>query len=599
MANKPQINYLARDFEAIKDELLEYAKRFYPNQYKDFSDASFGSFLLDAVAYIGDVSSFQLDYQSNENLLTTAVNRANIVNLARQMGYNDPLSPNITGVVSLYLSIPAGADGSPDRSYLPVLKRGTAFSSEAGATYTLIEDVDFSAAGVEFVVSQVNDSTGVPTNYAAKTSGIVASGIIKSVKINVPDQGSSTDFYSTTIDDENVVEVISVFDTEGNEYYEVEALSQDVVLKGLPNQNSTASNTINILKPTVAARRFIVRFQDNAVNLIFGNGKEDTNSTIDSVNDPTKVVLQKFGKDYVTKTILDPTVLKANDKFGIGPSNTVITVRYRANTSNIISAQQFSLVFVDDSVFEFSTDATNETLKTNVRSSLEVENPDDIQGSRNILTNEEIKELALGVFSSQGRVVTAQDYVNFSYRMPAQFGAIKRAAAIRDDFSPRRGINLYVLGEDDTGDLVVASQAIKDNLKTWLTQYKPISDSVDILDGRIINFGLRISMVSNVAYSTVETIAAAQQVAREYFERRKYNFGESINVSELTRILNDTEQVTDILKMEFYSLTGGSFSDVEYDFIRNTTSDGRFITIPEDYVFEIKLFSTSITAEAV
>ena len=138
MANKPQINYLARDFEAIKDELLEYAKRFYPNQYKDFSDASFGSFLLDAVAYIGDVSSFQLDYQSNENLLTTAVNRANIVNLARQMGYNDPLSPNITGVVSLYLSIPAGADGSPDRSYLPVLKRGTAFSSEAGATYTLM-----------------------------------------------------------------------------------------------------------------------------------------------------------------------------------------------------------------------------------------------------------------------------------------------------------------------------------------------------------------------------------------------------------------------------------------------------------------------------
>ena len=598
--NKPQINYLARDFDAIKDELVTYAKRFYPRQYSDFTDASFGSFILDAVAYLGDVMSFQLDYQSNENNLSTAINRDNIVALARQMGYSDPLSPNVTGVVTIYLNIPS-ADGNagPNRDYLPVLKRGTTFSSGEGAVFSLVEDIDFTEADVEFVVSEVNNTTGIPTKYAAKVDAQVASGIVRTVDVDVADQSENTKFYSTDIEDDNVIEVISVFDLEGNEYYQVDALTQNIVYKSFPNQGSTATNTINVIQPVVAARRFVTKYEDENFSLIFGNGKEDSDSTLDSVNDPSNVVLQKQGKDYVSSAILDPTVLKATDKFGIGPSNTQLSITYRANTSDLVSAPQFSLVNVDDATFVFSTSATDETLKADVRTSIEVENQEQLAGSRLTLSDEEIREAVMGLMSSQGRVVTPTDYVNFSYRMPAQFGAIKRAVALRDDFSPRRSINLHVLSEDDTGALTTTSQAVKDNLKVWLSQYKTISDSVDILDGRIVNFGVRFSFVSNRAYNNVEAISAAIEVTEDYFNRRKYNFGESINVSELIRILNDTEQVTDILKMEFYSLTGGSFSDVEYDFIRNTTSDGRFITIPEDYVFEIKLFSTSITAEAV
>tara|TARA_A100001515_G_scaffold23655_1_gene18282 strand:+ start:2947 stop:4749 length:1803 start_codon:yes stop_codon:yes gene_type:complete len=600
MANKPQINYLARDFDSIKDELVTYAKRFYPRQFNDFSEASFGSFMLDAVAYLGDVMSFQLDYQSNENNLSTAINRENIIALARQMGYSDPLSPNVTGVVTIFLNIPSAANNAgPDTNYLPVLKRGTAFSTTEGAVFSLTEDVDFSEAGTDFVVSEVDSTTGIPTKYAAKRDASVASGIVRTVDIPVADQTQNNKFFSTDIEDSNVIEVISVFDIEGNEYFEVDALTQNIIYKALPNQGSTSSNTINVLIPTVASRRFVTKFQDDTFSLIFGNGKEDSDSVLDSVNDPTKVVLQKQGKDYVSTTILDPTVLKATDKFGIGPSNTELTVTYRANTSDLVSAPQLSLVNVENATFVFSTAATDTALKNDVRASIEVENQQPIAGSRLSLTDEEIREVVMGIASSQGRVVTPTDYVNFSYRMPAQFGAIKRASAIRDDFSPRRSINLYVLSEDDTGALAVTSQAVKDNLKVWLSQYKTVSDSVDILDGRIINFGVRFSFVSNRAYNNTEALSAAIEVTQDYFNRRKYNFGESINVSELVRILNDTEQVTDIIKIEFVSKTGGSFSDIEYDFIKNTTTDGRFITIPEDYVFEIKLFSTSITAEAV
>ena len=600
MANKPQINYLARDFDSIKDELVTYAKRFYPRQFNDFSEASFGSFMLDAVAYLGDVVSFQLDYQSNENNLSTAINRENIIALARQMGYNDPLSPNVTGVVTIFLNIPSAANNAgPDTNFLPVLKRGATFSSTEGAVFSLTEDVDFSEAGTDFVVSEVDSTTGIPTKYAAKRDATVASGVVRTIEVPVADQTQDNKFYKTEIDDSNVIEVISVFDIEGNEYFQVDALTQNIVYKALPNQGTTSSNTINVLQPTVAARRFVVKFEDGTFSLIFGNGREDSDSVLDSINDPTKVVLQKQGKDYISSTILDPTVLKATDKFGIGPSNTELSITYRANTSDLISAPQLSLVNVENTNFVFPVTATDTAQKNDVRASIEVENQQPIVGSRLSLTDEEIREVVMGIASSQGRVVTPTDYVNFSYRMPAEFGAVKRAIAVRDDFSPRRSINLYVLSEDDTGALSVTSQAVKDNLKVWLSQYKTISDSVDILDGRIVNFGVRFSFVSNRAFNNTEALSAAIEVTQDYFNRRKYNFGESINVSELIRILNDTEQVTDIIKMEFVSKTGGSFSDVEYDFIKNTTADGRFITIPEDYVFEIKLFSTSITAEAV
>jgi len=215
------------------------------------------------------------------------------------------------------------------------------------------------------------------------------------------------------------------------------------------------------------------------------------------------------------------------------------------------------------------------------------------------LTNDEIKEIAGGIYSSQNRIVTLQDYQTFSYRMPSQFGSVKRAVALRDDFSPRRAINLYVVSEDDSGNFVTANQTIKDNLKTWISQYKTISDSVDILDGRIVNFGLRFSFITNQNFGLLDARSAAEDRINFYFNRRKYNFGESISITEILKLVNDLEQVDDVLKMTFYSITGGIYSDIEYDFIKNTTSDGRFITIPENYAFEIKLLSSNITGEAI
>tara|TARA_R110002020_G_scaffold149972_4_gene326478 strand:+ start:11729 stop:13531 length:1803 start_codon:yes stop_codon:yes gene_type:complete len=600
MAKKPEINYLARDFESIKDSLVAYAKRFYPNEFNDFTEASFGSFLLDAVAYIGDVTSFQLDYQANENMLDSAINRDNIIRLARQLGYKETLSPNITGFISLYVDVPAAdSNAGPNTNYLPIVKAGTSFSSTEGAVFVLTEDVDFSLEDTQFVVSEVNSTTGIPSKYAAKRNAAVVSGLVTTSEIIVPDRSGLNTFYNLELEQPNIVEIISVVDLEGNIYYQVESLSQDVAYRGYINDNSTASRTLKVLKPFVAPRRFIVDQLDETTMMIFGNGKEDTSNVLNSVNDPTNVILQKYGKDYISSAILDPTVLNENDKFGIGPSNTTLTITYRYNTTDSLSAGAKALNQIDNAVFSFSADATDEVLKDGVVTSLEVENERRIAGNNITLTDDEIKQATAGVYASQNRIVTLQDYQAFCYRMPAEFGVVKRAAAFRDDMSPRRSINLYILSEDTSRNLTQASQAIKDNLKTWLSRYKTISDSLDILDGKIINFGMRFSFIGNPNFNLLDSRVAAEQQIREYFNRRKFNFGESLNVAEITKLVNDTEQVDDVLKMEFYGVNGGPYSDIEYDFIKNTTSDGRFITIPQNYVFEIKFYSTNITGEGI
>jgi hypothetical protein len=445
----------------------------------------------------------------------------------------------------------------------------------------------------------VNTTTGIPSKYAAKRVASIVSGVVETQEFEVPDRSSNDGFYKIEVTQSEIIEIISVIDLEGNTYYEVDSLSQDVVYTQQLNDNSTSSNTVKVMKPIVAPRRFVVEISDDNVALVFGSGIEDSNSTLDSINDPTKVILQKYGKDYVSSTILDPTVLNQNDKFGIGPSNTRLTVTYRYNTSDFLSAGATTLNTVSGAKFTFSVDATDSTLKTEVGASIEVENEERIVGANLTLSDEEIKQIAAGVYASQNRIVTLQDYVNFSYRMPAQFGSVRRAAALRDDFSPRRSINLYVLSENSNGNFELTSQAIKDNLKMWLSRNKTISDSVDILDGKIINFGLRFSFVSNRSFSLIDTRIAAEQRIRDYFDRRKLNFGEAINISEIIRLVNDTEQVGDVLKMEFYSVSGGEYSDVEYDFIKNTTTDERYITIPDNYVFEIKFYDINITGEAL
>ena len=229
------IKYTSRDFETIKKDLVEFAKRYYPDTYQDFNEASFGSLMLDTVAYVGDILSFYLDYQVNESFLNTAAEYNNVLKLARQQGYKVEGAPSSTGTINLYIVIPANVEGiGPDSRYKPIIKQGSTFKSANGVNFLLTEDVDFAHPSVEQVVSAVNTSTGNPITYALRTTGTVISGVMKSETFKIDDYQR---FRKLALGLPNVSEIMLVTDSEGNEYYEVDYLSQDVIYKDVINRN--------------------------------------------------------------------------------------------------------------------------------------------------------------------------------------------------------------------------------------------------------------------------------------------------------------------------------------------------------------------------
>ena len=175
----PLIDYTSRDFNSIKEDLVDYAKRYYPNSFKDFSESGFGPLMLDTTAYIGDILSFYLDYSVNESFLDTAIEYDNVIKLGRQMGYRFNPAASSVGEAIFYIIIPAVTVGTgPDTNYMPILKRGTEVSSIDNLGFILNEDVDFSDPNNELVIAEVNSTTGAVISYAIRARGQVVSGRI-------------------------------------------------------------------------------------------------------------------------------------------------------------------------------------------------------------------------------------------------------------------------------------------------------------------------------------------------------------------------------------------------------------------------------------
>ena len=255
--DKKLIRYTDRDFSSIKESLVRYTKRYYPDVYQDFSEASFGSLMLDTVSYVGDVLSFYLDYQTNESFLDTAIEYDNILRHGEQVGYKEPLRANSFGVVTLYILVPPVVNGiQPDTDYLPTLARGSTFSSTGGAVFTLIDDVDFSNVDNEIVVATSDSTTGVATSYAIKAYGKVISGELSEEVFTV---GNFKRFLTLGLSDPNITEIVSITDAEGNEYFEVDYLSQDTIFRSVVNKDPESSRYApEKIVATSVPRRYVV-----------------------------------------------------------------------------------------------------------------------------------------------------------------------------------------------------------------------------------------------------------------------------------------------------------------------------------------------------
>ena len=584
---KVSVKYTNRDFDSIKNDLVNYAKKYYPNQLKDFNEGSFGSLLLDTVAYVGDSLSFYLDYQVNESFLQNAMELRNILRHSRQLGYKPKPVANSFGTIDLYIAVPASTtDNNPDTEFLPIIRRGSKFASPAGTIFSLARDVDFSNSNTIFKVSRVN-SDNVPIEYVLKNSGVIVSGQIITETYTI---GDFVKFNKLYLNDTNITEIISIVDDSGNEYFQVEFLSQDVIHKLIANSDpSTAADVPSVLKPMAVPRRYVLeRDEYNNPYLQFGSVSNKDVLNKDFI-DPNEVVMELHGRDYITDNSFDPSNMFINDKFGIAPSNTTLTITYRSTNADNVNVPAGSLTTPVDVSFSFKNEISIPSdTRDLIVDSIESDNPSPITGDINDITVEEARILALDSFATQNRAVTKNDYISLVYRMPPDLGGIKRVNVFQDNDSLKRNINLYVLSENSDGNLTRTSGIIKNNLKTWLNQYKMINDSIDILDAHIVNIGIDFSIIAQPNINKYDALVAALQKLQSELLTPKFNIGEPFLITDIYKHLKDVDEVLDVVDVKIINRTSILHSGVYYDIQANKSSDGRVLNSKENICLEIK-----------
>jgi hypothetical protein len=474
---------------------------------------------------------------------------------------------------------------------MPILKRGTRFSSDTGNSFLLTENVDFAQPGNSVVVARVDTDSGAPTHYAIKAYGHVVSGISGQERINV---GPYERFRRIKLGGANISEVISVVDGDGNEYFEVDYLSQDMVYKEIPNTNFKNDNVASIIKPYLVSRKFVVERDRFNTYLQFGSGKAGESNV---VADPQRVALDLFGKDYVTDTTFDPTRLTKNKSLGIVPTNTALTVVYRATNPMNSNVGVGAINTVANAIVEFAeTDNLVTSTKQDILRSLEAANEEPIVGNVTMASSAEIKRRVFDTFPTQNRAVTQADYENLTSRMPAKFGSIKRVSAQKDPNSAKRNLNMYVISVDNFDKLTLSNSTIKKNLKTWLNQHRMINDTVDILDPYIINVGINFIAKATAGVDKFEILNDCVSILQKRFDEHLY-IGEHLYLTDIYSELKKVTGILDVIKVKIVNKTGSNYSSTIIEINNNLSPEGTYLVVPKNAILEIKYADVDIVGK--
>jgi hypothetical protein len=466
------------------------------------------------------------------------------------------------------------------------LKRSSSLTSKNGGSYILLEDIRFDDPANDIVVANINTTTGAPTSYAIKAQGQVISGKFETVEIPI---GAAQKFKTVPIADSNAAEIISVFDSEGNEYFEVEYLTQDIVYKSIPNKDvNTKANAPSLIRPFSADRRFVANKDRNGITMQFGfSTKQDYNTS--AFADPANVVLDRYAKDYITDTTFDPSDLMGTDRMGIAPANTTLIVNYRSNTINDASAAVGSITKVSSPIVEFvNSSIATSAAAASVITSLEAFNEEPILGSVTNPSVEEIRMQALNIFPAQNRAVTATDYEAIVYAMPGHLGAVKRCRVVRDQDSIKRNLNMFVVSEDSFGKLIQSNSALKENIKIHLNRYRMINDTVDILDAKIVNIGIDFEVIASEEIDRFEVLDNATTALVNQFGNKSMFIGERFHITDVMSALNKVRGVADTVKVKLISKRGTSYSSSTLNIDQFMSPDGRYLSVPDNVILEIK-----------
>ena len=580
-----KIDYTTRDFDSIKEKLIEHSQRYYPDNYKDFSTPSLGSMLLDSVAYVGDVLSYYLDYNANESFLDTSIEYDNIRRHAKSLGYNHKNIPSSYGIVSLFLIVPSNIDGTaPDTSYLPILKLGTSFTSFNGGNFVLTQDVDFSDPKNETVAARFDAQTGATTYFAVRAHGQVESGLIQTAKADIRNQ-SFERFKRIRVGGPEVTDIMKVVDAEGNIYYQVDNLSQEVIFVETTNKEANSQGIRSIIKPFAVSRRFTVEVDDIGTYIQFGFGSDEEETS--GIVDPSQVALKMHGRNHISTENFDPSQLIQTNKLGISPSNTIMRITYKVNQFDKINVAANTIRTVSNKRIIFrNPEVITKSKATDVIASLEVNNDKPLYSTSSDISIEELKQRVKSNYATQSRAVTIQDYESLVYNMPPKFGNIKRVSILNSSKSSRT-LNMYVTSEDAKGKLAKTDLKTKQNIKNWLTKYKSLNDTVEIYDAKIINLGIEFIAVSDKRYSSNDVLNTSIKKLKEYFSEAFY-IGEPIYINRIYDTLNKIDGIVDVKTVKINLKSNGNYSSTQINLNDIISKDGTFYNIPKNCILEIK-----------
>jgi len=608
------IEYLNKDFSDYRSQLINYSQTYFPQTYTDFSETSPGMMFMEQAAYVGDVLSFYLDNQIQENFLQYARQTSNLYDLSYMYGYK----PKVTGLSSVDLSfyqlVPSivsssGADNLyvPDFNYALNVGANTTAQTQNGVSFTIEDPIDFTVSNsldpTEVSIAQISNNN--PTYYLLKKKRKALSGTIASTSFSF---GSPQEFPTVIIQDENIGGIIDCFDSDGNEWYEVDYLGQELVFDGIkntnvndPNNYQDSDNAPYLLQTKQVQRRFNSRFlSTNQLQLQFGSGNPfDTDE--DVVPNPMNVGLGlPFERDKLT-TAYSPTNFIFTNTYGIAPSNTSLTVRYLKGGGVSSNVASNTITTLNTTLTNFQKQNLNSTVAQTVFDSLQVNNEAAASGGNNGDSSEEIRQNTISNLSSQLRNVTADDYLVRALSMPPKYGIISKAITQKPKANdPNTTLDLYVLSTDLNGKLTYPSQTLKSNLRNYINQYRMIGDTVNIKNAFVVNIGVNFEIITLPEYNNSDVLTRCSSVLQNFFNIDLWQINQPIILRDISTLLDNVAGVQTVNNISISNKAGttSGYSQYAYD-VSGALQNGTIFPSIDPMIFEVKYPNTDIKGRVV
>ncbi len=578
-----EIRYLNKDFSQIRNNLIEFSKQYYPNTHKDFNESSPGMMFIEMAAYVGDVMSYYVDSQFKESLLGYSEELRTLYSMAQTFGYKPRLSAPSNVTLDVFQLVPAKGTASsiePDYDYALNIPVGARIESSNGTTFRTIQDCNFkynTTRSPRITSIFERDSNDSPTFYLLKKQVKAESGVVTEEEFTF---GSAKKYSSIKLSNENIVEIISCVDSDNNKWYEVDSLAQDTVFDEVentsdndPSLSTYASDVPYLLKLKRVAKRFTsFKRADAKTELRFGAGVSD-NADEEIIPNPDSIGSNLPDSPSKILETFDPVNFLKTKTYGQAPSNTTLTIKYSYGggiNDNVPSEDITKIQGINYVIDSTSLSAT--TLDT-VKQSVAFTNPEASSGGMGAESVEELRENIKAYFQAQGRAVTKEDYIVRTYALPDKYGNISKAYMVQDDQlsgTPQSSytiteedigkpiselsnripnplaLNLYVLGYNSNKQLSVVNDAVKENLKIYLSRFRTITDAVNIKNAYVINFGINYKILTQPNYNQDEVLLKASNRIEEYFDIDRWQINQPIMLGDLSYEIAQVEGVASV-----------------------------------------------------